>query len=131
MGGLQGVVLKLRHLHFDIVSTVRCPVEDFDIRISSFYDLSSTPVENVRQIRLFLQNEPNFPRFSTENKDLTEKRTQTNPIQNQFFTPKIRIVIYIEKGFNKMYHVTRKIGKLLMTFYIKYFDFRIISGGKK
>jgi len=50
---LKGVVLNLRHLYFDIVS-------DFDIRISCFDDLSSTPVENVRQIGLFLQNKANL-----------------------------------------------------------------------
>jgi hypothetical protein len=46
---------------------------------------NSTPVENVRQIRLFMQNEPKFSHFSPENEDLTKKRTQTKPIlaQNQ------------------------------------------------
>ncbi len=29
-------VLNLGHLDFEFVSTVRCPVEDFDIRISNF-----------------------------------------------------------------------------------------------
>jgi len=37
--------LNLSHLYFDIVSTVRCPVEDFDIRISDLcfreYQLAS------------------------------------------------------------------------------------------
>ena len=95
--------MNLRHLYFDIVSTVsplsplrdalrqdalrRCPpygvprtVEDFDIRISCFDDLSSTPVENPRQIDLFMQNEPKYPHFSPKNKDCDKKRTQTNPI---------------------------------------------------
>jgi hypothetical protein len=34
---------------------------------------------------LILKNEPNFPHFSPKNKDFTKKRTQTKPIQTQFF----------------------------------------------
>ena len=45
---------------------------------------SSTPVENVRQIDLFMQNEPNFPHFSPENEDSTKKRTQNEPKRSQF-----------------------------------------------
>ena len=41
--------------------------------------MSSTPVENVRQIGSFLQNEPNFLSFSPKNEDSTKKQTQTNP----------------------------------------------------
>jgi hypothetical protein len=41
---------------------------------------SSTPVENVRQIGSFLQNEPNFPHFSPKNEDFIKKRTQANPM---------------------------------------------------
>ena len=47
--------------------------------------IPSTPVENVRQIRLFLQNKPNFPRFSTNNEDFTKKQTQFKPKQTQFW----------------------------------------------
>ena len=41
--------------------------------------MSSTPVENVRQISFFMQNKPNFPHFSTQNDDLTQKQTQFKP----------------------------------------------------
>jgi hypothetical protein len=43
------------------------------------YAKRSTFVENVRQITLFLQNEPNFMCFSPKNKDITKKRTQFEP----------------------------------------------------
>ena len=42
----------------------------------------STTVENVRQIRLFLQNKPNFLDFSPENDDFTKKQTQFKPNTN-------------------------------------------------
>ena len=63
----------------------------------------STGVENIRQIRLFMQIKPNFPHFSPENEDCAKKQTQfkpnsnpilaqksgwqsqTNPIQSQFW----------------------------------------------
>ena len=45
---------------------------------------NSTPVENIRQISLFMQNEPNFPNFSPKNDGLTKKRTQTNPNSEVF-----------------------------------------------
>jgi len=44
-------------------------------------EASSTPVENVRQIRLFLQNKPNFPPFFTQKQRFHQK---TNPIQTQY-----------------------------------------------
>jgi len=86
----------LSHLDFDIVS-------DFDIRISSLWRTFSTLVEKVRQIRLFMQNKPNFPRFSLKKACLAEKQTQFKPNQSQFshrlrdgknhiyFGPKIRM----------------------------------------
>jgi len=56
--------------------------------------IDSTIVENIRQIRLFLQNKPNFPHFSPENEDFTKKQTQykanSNPIKANF-GPKIRV----------------------------------------
>ena len=76
------------------------------IQISSYlraYKAHSTRVENIRQIRLFMQNKPNFPHFSLKNDDFTEKQTQfkanskpilaqksggqsqTKPIQTQFY----------------------------------------------
>jgi hypothetical protein len=49
---------------------------------------TSTLVENVRQINLFMQNKPNFPHFSLENDDFDKKQTQfkpnSNPILGQF-----------------------------------------------
>ena len=42
--------------------------------------IHSTPVENVRQIRLFLQNKPNFSQFLTWKWRFHQK---TNPIQTQ------------------------------------------------
>jgi hypothetical protein len=38
--------------------------------------IPSTPVENVRQINLFMQNKPNFPHFSPEKEDFAKKQTQ-------------------------------------------------------
>ena len=38
--------------------------------------LRSTGVENALQIRLFLQNKPNFTHFSLKNEDFTKKQTQ-------------------------------------------------------
>ncbi|MHC4583793.1 MAG: hypothetical protein ACYS3N_04650, partial [Planctomycetota bacterium] len=47
-------------------------------------DLSiSTPVENSLQIRLFMQNKPNFIRFSPENADFTKNKPNSKPIQTQ------------------------------------------------
>jgi hypothetical protein len=46
--------------------------------------LSSTPVENVRQIDLFLRNKPNFPHFSPKNNGKAKKQTQTNPNEPNF-----------------------------------------------
>ena len=38
----------------------------------------------VRIYKLFMQNKPNFIRFSPENDDFTKKQTQLKPIQSQF-----------------------------------------------
>jgi len=46
------------------------------------YKANSTQVENVRQIRLFSQNKPNFPHFSPENDDFTKKQSQFKPNSN-------------------------------------------------
>ena len=65
--------MNLDHLDFDIVSTVRCPVENFVLRISYFIrrvtsdkrratNLLFTTVKDSLQISsLIMQNEPNFP----------------------------------------------------------------------
>ena len=53
--------------------------------IERVFWIHSTNVENVRQIRLFMQNKPNFPRFSPENDDFTKKQTQFKPKQSQFW----------------------------------------------
>jgi hypothetical protein len=45
------------------------------------FGVASTPVENVRQIGSFMQNEPNFPLFSPKNNDLKKK---TNPNKPNF-----------------------------------------------
>jgi len=45
-------------------------------------EIRSTGVENIRQIRLFMQNKPNFPRFSAENDDFTKRQTQFKPNSN-------------------------------------------------
>jgi hypothetical protein len=44
--------------------------------------IPSTPVENVRQINLFMQNKPNFPHFSPEKEDFAKKQTQFKPNSN-------------------------------------------------
>jgi hypothetical protein len=53
--------------------------------IDNQLEMPSTPVENIRQIRLFLQNKPNFPHFSPENEDCAKKQTQNKPNQSQFW----------------------------------------------
>ena len=69
--GRKAKVLNLGHLYFDIVSTVRCPVEVLELRISYFSyrdtlhasrdtSLPSTSVENPLQISSFMQNKANF-----------------------------------------------------------------------
>ena len=94
--------MNLDNLDFDIVSTVRCPVEDLWLRISDFASLGIfTLVKDSLQIRLFLQNKANFRKSRMnvnkvltrdyENKTLGESgknkpktnpiRTQTNPIK--------------------------------------------------
>jgi uncharacterized protein YgiM (DUF1202 family) len=56
--------------------------------IDNQLEMPSTPVENIRQIRLFMQNKPNFPHFSSENDDFAKKQTQykpnSNPIKTNF-----------------------------------------------
>jgi len=47
-----------------------------------------TPVENIRQISFFMQNKPNFPHFSSENEDCTEKQTQFKPNSNPILAQK-------------------------------------------
>jgi len=75
----------LSHLDFDIVSDLgTSPERSRRIRISSLWRTFSTEVENIRQIRLFMQNKPNFPHFPLKNKDFTEKQTQFKPNQSQF-----------------------------------------------
>ena len=63
----------------------KIPNTEFTLDSSSLASLSgeasSTPVENVRQIRLFLQNKPNFPPFFTQKQRFHQK---TNPIQTQY-----------------------------------------------
>ena len=54
-------------------------IENVVISVQKLTQIHSTGVENVRQIRLFLQNKPNFPRFSTKNEDYAKKQTQFKP----------------------------------------------------
>jgi hypothetical protein len=102
--------LNLGHLYFDIVSTVRCPVENFMLRISYFASLhilmpaipesKHVRILTYEIIKLFLQNEPKFRKSQMNvNKVLTKdyvqmdtwsngknepKRTQTNPNKPNF-----------------------------------------------
>ena len=48
--------------------------------VLSLWSVFSTPVENVRQIRLFMQNKPNFSPFFTQKRRFHKK---TKPIQSQ------------------------------------------------
>jgi predicted membrane protein len=89
--------LNLGNLYFDIVSTARCPVENFVLRISYFASLGiSTAVERSLQIRLFMQNKANFldalMNVSTiitkdyeniANSKLGENKPKTNPKRTQ------------------------------------------------
>ena len=75
------LVLNIYILEFDFVSTVRCHVEDFVLHISSLCYINSTN-SYVRIYKQFIQNKPNFPRFSTEIDDFTKKQTQYKPNSN-------------------------------------------------
>jgi hypothetical protein len=57
-------------------------IENVVISVQKPTQIHSTGVENIRQIRLFLQNKPNFPHFSTKNEDLTKKQSQFKPNSN-------------------------------------------------
>ena len=46
-------------------------------------EASSTQVEKVRQIHLFMQNKPNYSHFSPKNDDYAKKQTQFKPKQSQ------------------------------------------------
>ena len=77
---------------------------------------SSTNVENIRQIRLFMQNKPNFPQFSPENDDLTQKQTQykpnSKPKQTQFLLRlKMNITIYNTREYRNDATIRRKKAK--------------------
>jgi len=92
---MKGNVLNLGNLNFDIVSTVRCPVENFVLSISVFTSLGiSTLVVSALQIQPFLcktnpisKNPGKRNRFTNNhlcnNRHMVkrEKRTQTNPIK--------------------------------------------------
>jgi len=93
----------LSHLDFDIVSDFElmiknhpssaCPLPAVHFVPLLLCPFASTEVENVRQIRLFMQNKPNFPHFLPENDDFAKKQSQfkanSNPIKANF-GPKIR-----------------------------------------
>jgi hypothetical protein len=64
-------------------------IENVVISVQKITQMRSTPVENVRQIRLFMQNKSNFLHFSPENEDFDKKQTQFKPNQSQFW-PKNR-----------------------------------------
>ena len=53
------------------------------LRMLNMSFIHSTPVENIRQISLFMQNKPNFPHFSPENEDYAKNKPNSNPIQTQ------------------------------------------------
>jgi len=62
--------------------------------INNQLEMASTPVENVRQIRLFMQNKPNFPHFSLKNDVFSKKQTQFKPNSNPIkanFSPISRV----------------------------------------
>ena len=67
---------------------------------------TSTPVENVRQIDFFLQNKPNFPNFSPENKDFTKKQTQYKPNSNPILAQNRRWQThsYLSRRLSKIYY---------------------------
>jgi hypothetical protein len=50
--GNQGKVLNLDHLNFDIVSTVRCPVENFVLRYSYFIRRTPSDKRRIRPLQL-------------------------------------------------------------------------------
>ena len=96
--GKKGKVLNLGHLYFDIVSIVRCPVEDFVLRISYFAGLRiSTTVESSLQIRPFLTNKANFRKSQMNVSNLLavdygkmdtwsggKNKANSKPIQSQY-----------------------------------------------
>ncbi len=98
--------MNLGNLYFDIVS-------HFVLRISYFASLGIfTTVKSSLQIRLFMQNEPNFRKSQMNvNKVLTkdyEKRTlgqrgknepKTNPNKANSKKAKMNVTYYITKGY--------------------------------
>jgi len=74
--------------------TMSTPSFSLESCVLSLWSGSSTSVENIRQIRLFLQNKPNFRPFPTKNEDYAKKQTQykanSNPIKANF-GPKMRV----------------------------------------
>jgi hypothetical protein len=60
-------------------------IENVVISVQKLTQICSTPVENIRQINLFLQNKPNFPHFLPENEGFAKKQTQFKPNQSQFW----------------------------------------------
>ena len=63
-----------------------CYVENVFGRQRRNLALQPAAVEWGVRIHSNVQNEPNFPYFSTKNEDLTKKRTQYEPNRTQFWT---------------------------------------------
>ncbi len=93
--------MNLDHLYFDIVSTVRCPVEDLELRISDFASLGiSTLVESPLQITPFYAKQTQSQKKSNDvnpyntrdyerkrNWTLGENKPNSNPISKAKKSP--------------------------------------------
>jgi hypothetical protein len=107
--------LNLGHLDFDIVSTARCPAENFELRISDFASLGIfTLVESPLQIRPFMQNKANFrksqmnvsPVITREYKNksnwtLGENKANSNPIKANLLDAQMNISSVLTKYYRK------------------------------
>ncbi len=111
------------NLDFDIVSTVRCPVADFDIRISSLCYIDSTNYF-VRNYQRIMQNKPNFQKaqmnvslYNTTNYKYFnplagyKNKPNSNPIKPNLKRAKMNINSIITKDYRKKDDFTVRINK--------------------
>jgi len=130
---LSHLNLDFRQTSFDIVSTVRCPVEDLEFMgiqhlKSGYLHACMTPItyvpirhlyncrENSTNSPLFLQNKPNFPHISLKNDDFAKKQTQFKPNSNPIkanFSPISRVAKPNKPNSNPIYEKAKNEDKYL------------------
>jgi hypothetical protein len=77
---------------------MKSEIQTIRYSLSAIQSVSSTPVENVRQISFFMQNKPNFPKFSSENDDITQKQTQYKPKKPILPAPNFKDKFFLTNG---------------------------------